>query len=345
MYSNFTTTSETVSKSSSSDQPARVQKRPMNGWTIFSRVARLPLLPALLMPILWGTALAWWQTGAFNPWLLGLLLLLSGALSLIVNLLGYYIDYRRSMGLDAVPVDRSEGEVLRYGLSDELVVDGYRCLVDGLVRPGTVRSLAYIALIVAVFTIAWLGFLGGWPLWFFGAMELLLIGIFLLPPIRYGRRWWIADDLGLLLALGILPSLSAFYAPTGMLSQLAVLASLTPALLVWLAFESYALYSWHRDWKLRKRTMVVVLGPRRALDLSTAIGLIAFVSTILLVALNQMPVWSLLVLGALPTFLRAFARGHHQTIMRSETLQAINLSATAAVLAGLLSIGALWIAG
>jgi 1,4-dihydroxy-2-naphthoate polyprenyltransferase len=345
MYSNFTTTSETVSKSSSPDQPAQVQKRPMNGWMIFSRVARLPLLPALSMPILWGTALAWWQTGALNLWLLGLLLLLSAALGLIVNLLGHYLDYRRSMGPDAVLVDRSEGEVQRYGLSDELVVDGYRCLVDGVVRPGTVRSLAYIAIIVAVFTIVWLGLLGGWPLWFFGAAELLLIGIFLLPPVRYGRRWWIADDLGLLFALGILPSLSAFYAPTGMLSQLAVLASLTPALLVWLAFESYALYSWHRDWKLRKRTMVVVLGPRRALDLSTAIGLLAFVSTILLVALNQMPVWSLLVLGALPTFLRAFARGHHQTIMRSETLQAINLSATAAVLAGLLSIGALWIAG
>ncbi|MBX3001556.1 MAG: prenyltransferase [Caldilineaceae bacterium] len=317
----------------------------MSGWLIFSRVARLPLLPALLVPILWGTTLAWWQTSAFNPWLMGLLLLLSVALSLVVNLLGHYLDYRRSMHPDAIIVDRSEGEMRRYGLSDELVIDGYRCLVEGFVRPGAVRSLAYIALIVAVFTIIWLGLLGGWPLWFFGAAQLLLIAIFLLPPVRYGRRWWIADDLGLLVALGILPSLSAFYAPTGNLSQLAVFASLTPALLVWLAFQSYAFYSWHRDWKLRKRTMVVILGPRRALDVSTAIGLLAFVSTILLVALNYLPVWSLFVLGALPTFLRAFARGHHETIMRSETLQAINLSAIAAVLAGLLSIGALWIAG
>lgn len=312
---------------------------------VFSRVAKLTLLPALLMPVLWGTALAWWQAGAFNPWLLALLLLYSGALSVSLNMLGHYLDYRRSIGPHAMTVDRSEGEMRRYGLSDELVIDGYRCLVDGLVRPGTVRSLAYISLIVAVFSILWLGLLGGWPLWFFGTAQVLLMGVFLLPPIRYGPRWWVVDDLGLLLALGILPGLSAFYAPTGRLSQLAVFASLMPSVLVWLAFQSYALYSWHRDWKLRKRTMVVVLGPRRALDLSTAIGLIAFIATILLVALNYLPVWSLLVLGALPTFLRAFARGHHQTIMRSETLQAIDLSAVAAVLAGLLSIGALWIAG
>jgi 1,4-dihydroxy-2-naphthoate octaprenyltransferase len=345
MYSNFTTTSETISKSSSGDQPTETQKRPLNSWLVFSRVARLSLLPALLVPVLWGTMLAWWQTGAFNPWLLALLILHSGALSMIVNMLGTYLDYRRSIGPHAMQVDRSEGEMRRYGLSDELVIDGYRCLVDGLVRPGTVRSLAYIALIIAIFTSVWLGLLGGWPLWFFGAAELLLIGLFLLPWMRYGQHWWIADDLGLLLALGILPALSAFYAPTGMLSQLAIFSSVSPAVLVWLAFQSYALYSWHRDWKLRKRTMVVVLGPRRALDLSTAIGLLAFIATILLVALNDLPVWSLLVLGALPTFLRAFARGHHQTIMRSETLQAINLSAIAAVLAGLLSIGALWIAG
>jgi 1,4-dihydroxy-2-naphthoate octaprenyltransferase len=154
----------------------------------------------------------------------------------------------------------------------------------------------------------------------------------------------VIDDIGLLFALGILPVLSAVYAQTDTLTQTALIGSLTPAILTWLAFQSYNLYSWHRDWKLRKRTAVVVLLPQRAVDVATSLGVLAFAATILMVAWESLPVWSLLVLGALPTFLRAFARGHHQTIPRMEARQAINLSVSAAILAGLLSVVAFWLA-
>jgi 1,4-dihydroxy-2-naphthoate octaprenyltransferase len=345
MYSNLTTTSNAVSNHSPGKQPVKPVQQPLNGWLIFSRVARLPLLPALLVPIVWGTALAWWQTDKFTPWAVGLLLLIAGTLGLGLNLLGHYLDYRRSFEVDVLSNDRAEGEMRRYGLGDDTIVDGYLCLVNDLVRPGTVLSLACISFFIAILATLLLGLFGGWPLWFFGAAQFLLILAYLTPMIRYSRRWLVADDVGLLFAIGILPALSAFYAPTSTLSQMTLVALLTPSVLAWLAYQSYGLYSWHRDWKLRKRTAVVVFGPRRALDVATVIGLVAFVATILLVALDKVPVWSLLVLGALPTFLHAFARGHRQTIVRAETLQAIHLSAAAAVLAGMLSIGAFWIAG
>jgi 1,4-dihydroxy-2-naphthoate octaprenyltransferase len=337
----LTTTSEAIPTPPISKEPIS-QQESLNGWIVFSRIARLPLLPALLMPILWGTALVWWETSSFSGWLFTLLLLVWGMLGVGLNLLGHYYDYRRSLVYVAPENEatRPPGVVDTY-----LPMDGYRCLVEGYVRPGAIRSLAYITFFIALFGIIWLGAISGWPLWFFGGASCLLICIYLAPPLRYGRRWWIFDDVGLLFALGYLPALSAAYAQSQMLSQAAVIGAFTPALLTWLAFQSYNLYSWHRDWKLRKRTAVVTLLPPRAVDVATGLGLLAFVATILMVALGELPVWSLLVLGALPTFLHAFARGHHQIIPRTEARQASSLAVSAAVLAGLLSIVALWIAG
>lgn len=332
-------------KPQSHEPPAEPQKRSLNSWLIFVRLVRLPLLPALLTPVLFGVGLAWWQTSALHSDRVGLLLLTAAMLGVSLNLLSQYFDYRRSLHAESLVPDRSDGELRRYGQTDELVMDGYRCLVDDEVRPGTVRSFAYIALIIAVLSVVWLGLLGGWPLWFFGIAQIGLIGLYFVPALRYGSRWWVVDDLGILLAIGYLPGLSAYYALTGTITQTALIGALTPAVLAWLAFQSYSLYSWHRDWRLRKRTAVVLLGPRRALDLATILGVIAFIATIGLVAFSFLPVWSLFVLGALPTFLRAFARGHRQTIVRSETLQTIRLAASATFLAGLLTIGALIIAG
>lgn len=340
MYGNFPTTSKPISESSIQDGPVQKQHQTMNGWIAFSRVARLPLLPGLWMPVLWGSALAWWLGSPLDGWSLGFLLLVTTMLALGLNLLTSYQDYRRALKVDLENDPRS----VVNGTSGP-ILDGCRCLLDGWIRPGTVRSLAYIAFVIAVLAIAWLGFLGGWPLWFFGGTSFLLIVLFLASAIRYGNHWWVVDDLGLLFAVGILPALGAFYSQSQSLNRVALIASITPAVLAWLAYQAYSLYSWRRDWKLRKRTAVVVLGLQRALDVATVIGLLAFGATILLVALNELPVWSLLVLGALPTFLRAFARGHHPIILRVEALQAVNLSAVAAVLAGLLAISAFWLAG
>ncbi len=338
------TTSNPATQSSPEKPTEQAQKHPLNSWLLFVRLVRLPLLPALLTSILYGGILAWWQTSAVNPGLIGLLLLSNAMLGMALSLFSQYFDYRRSLRTDSLVAEKAEGELHHYGLNNDLVMDGYQCLVDGLVRPGTVRSFAYIALIIAFLSILWLGLIGGWPLWFFGAVQVALLGVYLLPPLRYGSRWWVVDDIGLLLAIGFLPTLSAYYAPTGTLSQTVLLGAITPAVLIWLAFQAYSLYSWHRDWRLRKRTAVVMMGLRRALDLATILGLIAFIVTLVLVAIDLLPVWALLVLGALPTFLSAFAHGHRQTIMRTETLQTVRLAASATFLAGLLITGALIIA-
>ncbi len=339
MYGNFPATTNPVSKSHQGE-PAHEQEKPLNSWMAFSRVARLPLLPGFWMPVIWGTALAWWMDMPLDRWMLGLLLLFSTMMGLALNLLTTYHDYRQVLKSDLESDLRS-----LPSMNADAILDGCRCLLDGWMRPGTVRSLAYLALMIAGMSVAWLGFLGGWPLWFFGGTAILLLLAFLIPTLRYGRRWWVVDDLGLLFAVGILPALSAFYAQSETLTRESLVASLTPAMFPWLAYQAYNLYSWRRDWKLRKRTAVVVLGPQRALDVATILGLLAFAATIVMVALNEIPVWTLLVLGALPTFLRAFARGHHRTILRIEAVQTVNLSAAAAILAGVLAVLAFWLAG
>lgn len=300
----------------------------------FAHLARLGVLPALLMPVLWGTALAWWQTGRFSGWRLGLLLLGHGALYLCLNLLIGYYDHRRSV--QQAPPQRVEPPA-------EPIVDGYHLMVQRVVSPGTVRSLGLICLTIGLASIVWMGYLAGWPLFFFGGLNLLLVIAYVVPPIAYGYRWWGLGELGLLLGIGLLPPISSFYTQTLSLTWPSVWSAVPLALLALVAFSSYDFMNWRRDWKFRKMTLVVRFGLQRALDIHIVIGVAAFAGLILQVALGNLPVWTLLALAALPALLRAIAFVHQEEFTRYNRLRLIESATNAAVLAGLLSILALWI--
>lgn len=309
---------------------------------IFGKLLRPSLTTALTLPMLWGLALAHWHGAGLNGWSLPFLLLANGAYCIGLALAGQYADFRRSLRSDRAVIEEELPGHLPAKASQTPLHDVFHLLSTGAVRSGTVRSLVLLCLSVCLLCYLWLSAVVGWPLLFFGVLSILLAGVWLLPWIRYSRWQWVLGDLAVLIAMGLLPLLSAYYAQRDSIDRWVLLAAIAPAILAWLTFNSYTLLSWRRDWRLRRGTAVAVFGPVRAQDGAAVLGVAAFTSVLLLMAVGALPFTSLLVLGALPVFLRAFTRYSQQPVTHAHAVYIIERSTLATILAGLLWLLALW---
>ncbi len=322
------------SRQAQAGQPtAPSQPLPTDAGRLSLLLARLDRLPALLMPLLWTGGLAWWLAGQVNGLLLGLGFLAHGGALLFLHLWVTYQDYRRAQGRTVPP-----------GSLNGLGPDGLTVLRRRVVRPGTVRSMAFISASVSFMATVWLGLLVGWPLWFFGWLELFLFAIYARPPLALGYRGWGLGELLLFLGLGWLPMIAAFYAQTQHLDAVS-LADMAPlVLLALLAGMAPAFVTWRRDWKLRKQTLVVILGPERALLLGTVIAVLAFAGLVLLVALGYLPIWSLLGLFGMPPLIRACAQAFQQPYSRIAGRLLVEATSYAILLTTGLLLLSLWLA-
>lgn len=311
--------------------------------TLFAHLLRPALTTALALPIVWGLALAHWHGAALNGWTIALLLVANGAFCIGLNLAGQYADFRRAMQSDRSAWER-DSDLLAPAKAGQHppVQDAFQLLQTRRVRPGSVRSLVLLSLWITLLSYIWLSQLAGWPLLFFGLLSVLLAVVPLLPTIRFSRWRWLLGDLAILAAVGVLPVLSAYYAQREMIDRWVLLASATPAILAWLTFMTCNLLSWRRDWRLRRGTAVALFGVERSLDGAAVMGVAAFTSVLLLMAVGALPLSSLLVLGALPIFLRAFTRNNQQPISHATAAYIIDRSTQATILAGLLWMLALW---
>ena len=310
-------------------------------FAIFARLLRPSLTTALTLPIVWGLALVHWHGSPLNGWSIALLLIANGAFCIGLSLAGHYADFQRALKTDRTALDSDLSASSDEGQHPPLQ-DVFQLLQARRVRPGAVRSLVLLCLSICLLAYIWLSQLIGWPLLFFGVLSVLLAIVSLLPAIRYSRWQWLLGDVAVLLAVGLLPALSAYYAHREVIDRWVLLASAAPAVLAWLTFMSYNLLSWRRDWRLRRGTAVVILGPERALDGAAVMGVAAFTSVLLLMALGALPLSSLLVLGSLPIFLRAFTHTNQQPLTHASATYVIDRSTQAAILAGLLWMLALW---
>lgn len=332
-----------LGESDNTQARARTEVRAPRGrglLAIFARLLRPGLTAALALPVLWGLALARWHGAPLNGWIIALLLTANGAYCIGLSLAGHYVDFRRWLALDR---NMPGGEhPAKEDAAYTPVQDVFALLHSRQVRLGTVRSTILLCLWISMLAYIWLSELAGWPLLFFGVLSVLLAAVSLLPAVRYSRLLWLLGDVALLLSVGLLPVLSAYYAHQQVIDRWVLLAGAAPAFLAWLTWMSYNLHSWRRDWRLRRGTAVAVFGPERALDAAAVMGVAAFTSVLVLMALGALPLSSLLVLGSLPIFLRAFTLTNQQPLTQASATYVIDRATQAAILAGLLWMLALW---
>lgn len=294
---------------------------------------RLDATPALVTPPVVGAVLGWWQTGVFD-WDL-LIFLVLGTLTAMWGsaALGEYFDYRRSRFAHIQAID----EPFQTGLS---------LIQKGHLRPQVVINLGLILFVLAGVCALWLGLLGGWPvLFFFGLALVMAIGAAVAPLFKFTYVTWTFVEISRYVAFGFLPLLAGYYTQSPQLYLLPLSIGAGFAFLVASVFFAQRIIHLRRDWLLQKRTMSVVLGSARAMDICLLFTVAGFVALLLGASLTALPLWTLLTLVGLPIALRRFAHMRREELTLSDSISLYEGAIGATAITGLLFILALLIDG
>jgi 1,4-dihydroxy-2-naphthoate octaprenyltransferase len=272
-------------------------KMKLRNWVI---AVRAPFLTASLVPVLLGTAIAWFTTGALY-WGFFLLTLFAGLLIHSgTNIINDYADHRSGN-------DEVNREFIRP------FSGGSRVIQLGLLSPLEVLSGGVFFYLLS----AAIGFYLAWAR---GPLILALGAIGLVCGIFYtgGLFNWAKRGIGELLVglnFGILMTLGAYYVQTQSFSWLPVIAAIPVSLLIAAVLYINEFPDYAADKQVGKNTLVVRLGRERAVILYNLIMVGVYLSIGVGVAAGVLPLTTLLGLVTLPLAVRAmqYARKHHSS--------------------------------
>ena len=293
--------------------------RSLKSWI---RLARIPFLTGTIVPVALGAVVAWFSVRAFNPVLFLLTLVGAMCLHLGTNMINDYFDFKS--GCDAINVE-----------SISPISGGSHVLLENLIKP---KSAYFAALslfgIASVIGIA-LSVVAGWGVVLLGVIG-IISGYFYvshLAPRGVG-------ELIVGLNFGPLMVLGSSYVQTQRFTFDALIASIPVGLLITAILWINEVPDYAADKAVGKKTLVVRVGRKRAVDLYAIIVVAAYIWTAVMIVLKQIPLGSVIVLATLPLAMKAIsvARRHYDD---SHVMIAANL----ATIQMHLSFGALLIMG
>ena len=210
---------------------------PFQTWLL---AARVPTLPAAVVPVLVGTAAAW-SEGHFRPLPFVAALVAALLIQIGTNLANDYFDFRKG-------ADTAE----RLG--------PVRITQSGLVPPATVRTATALTFGLAVLVGIYLTVVGGVPILVIGVLS-IAAGV-----LYTGGPWPLAyhglGDLTVFLFFGLVAVVGTIYLHAGSAGSLAVVYALPVAALVTAILVVNNLRDIGTDRVAGKRTLAVHLGPR-----------------------------------------------------------------------------------
>lgn len=247
------------------------------------------VLPSVLAAVIGG----WWQGALVWPnFLFAIVSVLLSAFAF--QMLSAYQDFQQSLRSEARP-------------ATDLPNSAFMLQQNGILPPTLLLNMGALLYTASALCGLWLALFAGWPVLFFGALAFLLQLGAVISPVRYAYRGYGMGELGVFTAFGLLSLVSAYYAQTQTLSWLPVLGGLPISLLVLLVVLSQNLTTLRRDWLIGKRTLAVILGPARALDLNVVVTMLAYASILAVTVLTPLPLWYLVGLATLPLAMGVFS--------------------------------------
>ena len=208
---------------------------PLRTWVL---AARIPTLPAAVVPVLVGTAIGWAE-GEFRPLPFVAALVAALLIQIGTNLANDYFDFRKG-------ADTAE----RLG--------PIRITQSGLMPAETVRTATALTFGLAMLVGAYLSIVGGWPILVIGLLS-IAAGV-----LYTGGLWPLAyhglGDLTVFLFFGLVAVVGTAYLHTGSVGLLAVIYALPVALLVTAILVVNNLRDIGTDRAAGKRTLAVRLG-------------------------------------------------------------------------------------
>jgi 1,4-dihydroxy-2-naphthoate octaprenyltransferase len=262
------------------------------------RALRAHFLTATVAPVLVGTGAAWYVARSFDllPFVLALV---GGALvHLGANMSNDYFDWKSETdNLNTAGSEYSGGSrVIQEGLipARQILTAALACI--------SVGSVIGIVLVVKLRSI---------PLLLIGMAGVFFAYSYTGAPFRLGYKGFAEILNGL--SFGPVIALGSFAVQAPLWSTTALLASIPPGFLLALLLVINEFPDHDSDRAAGKRTIVVILGKRRALAFYQAGLGVPFVLVAALVLGGLFPAWTLLSLASFPFAVRAFAvsRAHY----------------------------------
>jgi 1,4-dihydroxy-2-naphthoate octaprenyltransferase len=298
---------------------------------IWIRALRAPFFQAVIVPLLLGTAVAWYQTDRFD-WryflaaLFGVVFVHAGT-----NLINDYFDHRTG-------ADELNRQHTRFS-------GGSRIIQEGLLSPRSilVASLIFFGLGSALGV--FLGVARGWPVLAIGAAGVVSGYFYTAAPLRLGYRGW--GELITGLNCGPLVVLGAYYVQAQTLSWSALVAALPVGVLIAAILYVNQFSDYDADKAAGKRHLVVRLGPERAARGFYWLLAAAYVPIAAGCAFGLIPWLGLAALVTVPLAWRAasIAASHCSTRTGEEMAPAMSGTIATHLVTGLLLSGSYLAAG
>lgn len=260
---------------------------------IMRRLFRVPVLSLSVVPVLFGTALAFSDRHRFSLGLLIIALIGTLAAHAASHTTNDYWDYRS--GADEA-AERVQGGI----------ASNSRLLTGGKVKLAEVGWVTALLFALALVSAAALTLLVGDGVLIFAALGFVLAYFYVAPPIAYG---YIGHGLGealVVIAFGVLPVMGSYYVQTGEVSAAVFWASLPVGLFTSVMLLNHAFFQWQADRLVGKNTPVVVLGPLGALRLSAGMLAASYFGIILDVVFGILPWYALVGLITTPMMINAW---------------------------------------
>jgi len=257
--------------------------------SLWVRALRAPFFQAVIVPVILGTAVAWYETGTFLPGyfvlsLLGVVFLHAGT-----NLANDYFDHRS--GADAAnnaPTPFSGGS---------------RLIQEELIPPGRICAVALLCFALGALVGLALGYLRGWVILAFAAGGLLSGYFYTSPPIKLGYRGW--GELLVGVNLGPLVVCGSYYVQAQTVSLGSLVASVPVGLLIAAVLYINELPDYQPDKAVGKRTIVVMLGKKRAPQVYYLLISSAYIAVVVAIAAGIAPCLVLITMFTFPVAWKA----------------------------------------
>ncbi|MEW5925831.1 MAG: 1,4-dihydroxy-2-naphthoate octaprenyltransferase [Candidatus Zixiibacteriota bacterium] len=257
----------------------------MNSIALWIKAARAPFLTGTIIPVLFGSTLAYCETGQFY-WLMFFLALIgSVAAQAAANMANDYFDHRTTD-------DDVNANYTPFS-------GGSRMIQDKLVTPRAMLIGAFAAWGIALACGIYL-FLhtpGYWVLIFAG---LGFLGGFFYTATRYAFAYNRVGELSILACFGILPIMGSYFVQTGNFTWLSFWASFPIGFLITAILYVNEFPDYEADKSVGKNHLVVTLGKKWARLGYYFLIFGNYVGVVLLVLFAGLTPWALVALLSLP---------------------------------------------
>jgi len=269
----------------------------LKNWLI---AVRAPFFTGIAVPVIFGGALAFYQTGNFN-WLTFVITLFGAILAHAgANLANDYYDHKTSD-------DEINENVTPFS-------GGSRVIQNKIISPARMLTGAFVCWALALaagiyLTIVTPGY------WILILAVAGFIGGFFYTATRYAFAYNGIGELAILINFGVLPVMGSFYVQTGYFAWSAFWTSIPIGFLITAILYINQYPDYDADKAVKKNHLVVTFGKKKAVAGFYFLIFGNYAGVVLAVIFSQLTPWSLAALLTLPLALktvRIFSRNYEK---------------------------------